>query len=69
MDRSLHLGPMNIQCEFEEDPLKTLIVQCTQEKNEVGLLVATNVTNECQKCTVIQIMAQGIYGVSVKKIP
>ena len=41
MDESQDLGPMNIWCEFKEDPLKTLL----SRKIKVGPLVPTNVTN------------------------
>ena len=39
---------MNIWCEFQEDPLKTLLCRVLTRKNEVGPLVATNVTNGWQ---------------------
>ena len=49
MDWNLDLSPMNIWCEFEEDQLKTVFCRLHIVKNEVGPLVATNVTNEWWK--------------------
>ena len=36
IDRPVHLGLMNIWCEFEEDWLKTLLCRVHTVKTEVG---------------------------------
>ena len=57
IDWSLHRGLMNIWCECEEDPLKTVFYGVHIVDNKVGSLVATNITNEWRRCTRVQIMA------------
>ena len=45
----LDLGPRNVRCEFEKDPLETKGFWTMQNKNAGGSLDATNVTNVEQK--------------------
>ena len=54
--------------EFEEDWLKTLLCRVHTRKNEVGPLVATNVTNQWTQSIGVQTMAQRILGVYLEKI-
>ena len=64
MYRSQNLSLISIWYKFEEDPLKTLLCRVHSVKNEVGPLVATNVTNGWAQYTEVYTVAQWTFGVN-----
>ena len=59
---------MNVWCELQEYPLKTLLCKVHTRKDKIGALEATNVTDWWRQCTGVKTMAQWTVVKNLKKI-